>query len=292
MSSARDLCTQINQIQAKLTPLLPQLKAQSKTQDDFIVAILTAANLSPAQIQSYRGQAQTNTASTATNLSSIIQSNTVDTEECAQLLGCKNIKDPVYRAKLTALLNGDAVAAQKQIDLLQQMCTFDVTQSNVSSTEQTYQQTISTSIDQFSKLPFDPVVQGIINALSGGNLVNCNSLSASTPSVALQQAYQSCLQHAELNLGNVANCASANQSNSVNLLQSCVMKSATQVTPDTDNAAGQTPINSNTTLPVTPFMTNNQNQAPVKASTRNEVLDVVLFSTGLLVICTLVYKLI
>jgi len=223
--SAKETCMQIAAMQSKLTPLIPALLAQSTSQDGFIVSLLTAANLSAAQIEAMRSTLRQTGSNTALNASSTFQLNSFSTSTCAKMLGCKNIRDPVYRAQLVALL-GSAAAADAQIELLKKMCTFTNVQSNVSNVKQTAEQITSGTISQLAAQPFEPLIQAMINALSGGKPLECMNFPTKSTTVSLASAYNICKNQAELNLGNIAVCASANQSNSADLLQSCVTKTA------------------------------------------------------------------
>lgn len=279
--SARELCSSISAIQAKLTPLIPTLLAQSANQDAFIVNVLTAANLKPAQIEAFRSTLKRSATSSSVDATSIIQSNTFDTNTCSELLGCKNIRDPVYKATLTKLL-GSAQAAQTQIDMLQQMCTFRASQSNVSGVQQSAQQMTTGAISALTAQPFDPTVQGIINALTGGAPLNCLLFPTKSTSVDLATAYSTCSNHAEINMANVAKCSSANQSNSANLLQSCVTKTAIGGTATTNPTAA---VNASTTY-------NNPGSKTAQHTTEETgTAKVLLISAVIIIACVTLYRL-
>lgn len=278
MVNAREVCQQIAAVQGKVSALLPSITASATSPDDLLVKLLLAASLTPQQIETLRTKTGSTSVTACNNSSAIAQSNVFDSEVCARVLGCMNRRDPVYIAELTQLLG--PAQADKQLALLKEMCTFNVTQSNSASTVQqcNLQQTLSLLQQQ----PFDPVLQGVLNALSSGVAVDCSAVPTTATSSAYEKAYAHCQNYAELSQSNIARCASAQQSNASTVLQSCVGNAVLQ----TDAIAAATSATPTTTT-ITTTPTSSNGSTTTTTSSGSTVLVAVVAGAALLVLLLL-----
>src|SRR6476646_4178629 len=214
--SAQQACMKINEIQKKISALIPSIKASAKNQDEFITALLTAAQISPEDIQKMRDINRTSTTSSCTNASSVLQQNISDFTKCADAMGCVNRLDPVYKQKLIDIVGIDA--ANKQIAVLTNMCTFNSNQSNSYTAQQDCMQ--NQSIAVLAAQPFDPVIQGIVQSLTNATPIDCSTIPTSVTVETLQKTFQSCVNSSQINQSNIALCAgNSDQTNSANVLQ-------------------------------------------------------------------------
>lgn len=220
--NASALCQQINAAAAAVAAALPAIQASTTTPDAFMTAVLVAAGLSSSQIQALRDTTSFSADHVCSTASGVVETNLFDNTACAAAMGCANRIDPNYRAQLIAQL-GSSEKADAQLAFLAKICTFTITQTNSTTIVQSCN--ITQTIQRLASAPFDGTVQGAINALAAGAPLDCSTLPTSVTTSDIAYSYGACQLHSELNQGNVALCASGNQSNSADMLQQCVTSS-------------------------------------------------------------------
>jgi hypothetical protein len=278
--NAQSVCLQINQIQDKLRPLIPAMKAASTTQDEFLTSVLTAANLSSSDIAKLRDHNLQNATSNCVIASTVNQSNVADFTTCADVLGCANRLDPIYKQKLISVIGPDA--ADQQLSTLKSMCTFKNVQLNDSQVTQNCFQ--NQSIATLATAPFDPVIQGIVQALTDATPIDCSKIPTSVTRENLQKTYQSCIQQTNINQSNIALCAGdSEQTNSANVLQLCVQNLSTPTT------TAQNPTTQDPSQASIPSTTTNPVVVPVQAMVSNlDLNQYIPYVVGMLLVIVII----
>lgn len=266
------ICRNMKTLQAKLTPLVPQLQLISTTPADLIKNLLLAAGYSQQQVSDLMTKIYVS--SSCTNIAGINQSNLIDTTTCAAVLGCSKRVDPEYVAALQNKIG--YAAANNQMNVLKQLCTFNnIIQTNDATIKQSCVQ--SQTVKGLNDLPFSGSIQAIINTLTDAKPLDCSKFSNATRT-NISKAYSSCKNTAFLNQSNIVLCAPgpSNQSNVANILQSCVEDMSTENT--VADTAGSTSVTNNTSTSTT-------NNILTKPSGSNNT--VVIITISILLIITL-----